>query len=127
MNNNVFEYIKEAVPIIDAARYYGLSVDDKGKALCCFHSEKTPSLSFKGKTFKCFGCGEGGDVIKLVQHLTGAQRPIEAAKRINVDYRLDIDFESRQPQDRPIMVHGITQREYEAIKQVARRAKRGEI
>jgi DNA primase len=34
---------------------------------CVFHSEKTPSLYFFEKTnsFKWFGCGEGGDGIKL--------------------------------------------------------------
>ena len=36
----------------------------KGKGLCCFRQENTPSLSFdfeKG-VFHCFGCGKGGGV-----------------------------------------------------------------
>ncbi|MBQ8861852.1 MAG: DNA primase [Clostridia bacterium] len=36
--------------------------------LCPFHSEKTPSFTvFTGtETFKCFGCGAGGDVITFI-------------------------------------------------------------
>ena len=39
---------------------------------CCpFHQERTPSFYvFPGTgTYKCFGCGEGGDVIKFVQKI----------------------------------------------------------
>ena len=36
--------------------------------LCPFHSEKTPSLTVfsNTETFKCFGCGAGGDVITFI-------------------------------------------------------------
>ncbi|MBO5910094.1 MAG: DNA primase, partial [Clostridia bacterium] len=39
---------------------------------CCpFHMEKTPSMSIKedGQFFKCFGCGEGGNVIHFVRKI----------------------------------------------------------
>jgi hypothetical protein len=40
--------------------------------LCPLHTERTPSFSIDEKTnrYKCFGCGEGGDVIDLVRKLT---------------------------------------------------------
>lgn len=40
-------------------------------ACCPFHMEKTPSMSIKedGQFFKCFGCGEGGNVISFVKKI----------------------------------------------------------
>lgn len=38
------------------------------KALCPFHSEKTPSFTVypESQSFYCFGCGAGGDVISFI-------------------------------------------------------------
>ena len=41
------------------------------KALCCFHSDHTPSLTFKGHKFKCWSCGESGDSISFVMKVLG--------------------------------------------------------
>ena len=40
-------------------------------ACCPFHMEKTPSMSIKedGQFFKCFGCGEGGNVISFIRKI----------------------------------------------------------
>ena len=40
-------------------------------ACCPFHNEKTPSFSVKqdGQFFKCFGCGESGNVFNLIQRI----------------------------------------------------------
>jgi len=44
---------------------------DKEKYLCPLHNEKTPSFVWnkKEKYFKCFGCGESGDIITLYQKI----------------------------------------------------------
>lgn len=44
--------------------------DDVCFAKCVFHEEKTASLAlYRNGSFKCFGCGEHGDIITLVQKL----------------------------------------------------------
>lgn len=56
--------VNEYVPLRKAgpARY---------KACCPFHDEKTPSFHVHAteQFYKCFGCGEGGDVIKFVERM----------------------------------------------------------
>jgi len=44
---------------------------EKGMAICPFHGEKTPSMSFTDNEnlFHCFGCKEGGDIYKFVQEI----------------------------------------------------------
>lgn len=60
--------------------------------LCPFHQEKTPSFTVdrEKNVFHCFGCGAGGDVIKLVS-LTLNLRPLEAARQICLDFGLPVD------------------------------------
>lgn len=61
---------------VDPVLYYrAMGVEFKGKAnsngwtlvLCPLHGDKDPSLSINLKHggFKCFGCGEQGDLIKF--------------------------------------------------------------
>lgn len=66
------------------------------KACCPFHKEKTPSFNVTPgmQIFKCFGCGEGGNVISFVQKYQGVSF-IEACKiladRVGIDLELQKD------------------------------------
>ncbi|SFB28505.1 DNA primase [Amycolatopsis marina] len=61
------------------------------KGLCPFHDEKTPSFNVRPThgTFHCFGCGEGGDVIKFIMKMELVGFP-EAVERLadRVGFRL---------------------------------------
>lgn len=50
-------------------RYIGGSV--RGQYVCCFHSDKHPSLTVKGKRWTCWSCGATGDVFDFVGRLYG--------------------------------------------------------
>ena len=58
--------IKKSVNVKKIAEYFGVKVYHN-KALCPFHDDHNPSLSFKGDGFKCFACGEKGDVFTFIQ------------------------------------------------------------
>ena len=60
--NDIVEVITRYVPDLKRA---GTTY----KACCPFHSEKTPSFNVNPQRqyYKCFGCGEGGNVLKFVQ------------------------------------------------------------
>jgi hypothetical protein len=86
--------IKERVDIVAAARLYGMQVNNHGQALCCFHPDKHPSLSFKYNRYKCFACGASGSALDLVMALCGLDL-MGAANRLNEDFNLDLE------QDKP--------------------------
>ncbi|MCL2329912.1 MAG: DNA primase [Phycisphaerae bacterium] len=68
---NLKRQIRDAVNIVDLVGSY-VTLRRAGsthKGLCPFHEEKTPSFTVSElrQTFKCFGCGAGGDVFSFVQ------------------------------------------------------------
>jgi DNA primase len=70
---NSKDQIKEYISIVDVAALY-VSLKPAGKnfkALCPFHSEKTPSFLVypDNNNFTCFGCNSFGDIFDLVQKM----------------------------------------------------------
>lgn len=71
------EHLKSSVDIVQVVgQYVRLKRQGSGprySGLCPFHSEKTPSFSVHSQHqfFKCFGCGEGGDVITFIMKIDG--------------------------------------------------------
>lgn len=100
-SNETFEEIKKRIGIREIVSHYYMDVDRSHKALCPFHSEKTPSFSIdeKENIFKCFGCGEGGDGITFVAKIKEVA-PLEAAKIIDSDFHLGLFDDSSKPTKR---------------------------
>lgn len=69
------EEVKHAADIVDVVADH-VKLRRTGSSftgLCPFHNEKTPSFNVSPSLgiFKCFGCGEGGDVINFVMQMDG--------------------------------------------------------
>jgi len=90
-------YIRNNVDIVEVVSRY-VSLKKVGRnyfGLCPFHSEKTPSFSVNpGKgIFKCFGCGEGGDVIKFLSKIENVSYR-EAVKMLATEVGISVDENS---------------------------------
>lgn len=79
---DIVQLIGSYLPLKPAGRYH--------KALCPFHTEKTPSfiVNPERQIFHCFGCGEGGDAIGFLmrqEHLSFPEAVRSLADRAGVN------------------------------------------
>lgn len=73
------EEIKHRIDIVDFISQY-VSLKKAGanfKALCPFHQERTSSfmVSADKQIYKCFGCGEGGDIFEFLMKMENLEFP----------------------------------------------------
>ena len=71
--------VRDAVDVVDVAGDHTKlrKAGRRHTGLCPLHKEKTPSFSVDSTQglFYCFGCGQGGDAIKLHMMLSGDDYP----------------------------------------------------
>ena len=70
---DIIEEIKSRCDIANVISSY-INIKPSGanyKGLCPFHGEKTPSfyINTSKQIYKCFGCGEGGNVINFIANI----------------------------------------------------------
>ena len=88
---NAAEVIGRDVRLQRAGRYL--------KGLCPFHQEKTPSFFVFGErgTFRCFGCGEGGDLFTYVMRRDGSSFP-DALRLLAGEAGVELRAQERDPE-----------------------------
>ena len=84
----IYESIKAAISVKQAAEHYGLKASRNSMACCPFHNDRHPSLKLNEDFFFCFGCGAKGDVIDFVAKLFDLSS-YEAAQKLAADFGLD--------------------------------------
>jgi len=101
IKDSSIESVKSATEILPLVEDYVRLRKAGGtyKGLCPFHQENTPSFTVTPArgTFKCFGCGEGGDAIAFVEKMKQVDfvGEIEAlAQRFGVQ----IEYEETSPE-----------------------------
>ena len=104
---NLFETVKQSIPVKEAAQRYGIEVKRGGMACCPFHDDKHPSMKLNEDYFYCFGCGATGDVIELTARLYNLS-PKKAAGKLAQDFGLIYD--SQAPPRRYIRQKSETQK-----------------
>ena len=87
---NLFQTIKAAVTVKQAAALYGLPITTTGMTRCPFHEDHTPSMKLNDTYYYCFGCGATGDVIDLTARLFDLSS-LQAARKMAQDFGLGPD------------------------------------
>ena len=95
------ERVKAAAEILPLVEDY-LRLRKAGgtyKGLCPFHQEKTPSFTVSPArgTFKCFGCGEGGDAISFVEKLEQVDF-LGAIEFLARRFGVELEYEEASPE-----------------------------
>src|SRR5262252_8539866 len=88
----------EIVPLVeDVVRLRKAGSTYKG--LCPFHQERTPSFTVSPArgTFKCFGCGEGGDAITFVEKTENVDF-VGAIELLARRFGVELDYEEASPE-----------------------------
>jgi DNA primase len=89
------ERVRDRIDFVGLVEEY-VNLEERGKGywgLCPFHTEDTPSFSVTPSMgiFKCFGCGEGGDVFDFYMEIENCDFK-EALRRLAE--RVDVDLPS---------------------------------
>ena len=79
------------------AQRLGLTVK-RHKALCPFHDDHTPSMTFKKSKFRCWSCGASGDSISLVQKVLGKDF-LDACRWLADEHNVILDWEVKEDRE----------------------------
>ncbi len=94
--------VLSAASIVDVVSGY-TSLRKRGATytgLCPFHQEKTPSftVSAEKSLYYCFGCGEGGDVVRFVERMENLSFS-EAIEQLGERFGVAVEFEEGSASD----------------------------
>lgn len=102
ISDNKKEEIRATADIVEiVGDYVKLKKSGSGFiGLCPFHNEKTPSFHVTPRLgiYKCFGCGESGDVFSFVMQMEGISFP-ESLKTLAERYGIDLPDEHIEGED----------------------------
>ena len=94
-SEDVVQVIHDTVSIEDVIMLYRPDIQIRhGRCPCPIHNGKDYNMSFNKDYYKCFVCGEGGDVISLVQNMFQYRTRVDAIKRICSDFDTGVYFGS---------------------------------
>ncbi len=96
--------IKSAANIVKIISDDGITLKKSGinfVGLCPFHADRNASLvvSPTKQIYKCFACGEGGDVIKWFEKRENMSYP-EAVKKVASEVGIKVEEEELSPEQK---------------------------
>ncbi|MEW5852581.1 MAG: DNA primase, partial [Myxococcota bacterium] len=100
---SVIEAVKDRVDIVQVVGRH-VALKRVGRAyvgLCPFHTEKSPSFNVSPdrRGYHCFGCGEGGNVLRFLCKVQNRSFP-EVVRELAKEYGIPIPEAPESPEDR---------------------------
>lgn len=103
MNQDVINELRSKLNIVDVISSY-IPLTKRGRnyfGLCPFHDDHTPSLSVSGEKqiYKCFVCGESGNVFNFVmnyEHISFKEAITSLAKSVGMDLGIEVKSENNK-------------------------------
>ena len=98
---DVFNYLREAVPLTTVCPVYHIELKKSGKsylkgkcpfALCGEREEENFVINPEKKLFYCFGCHQNGDVVNFIEMIE-KKSAVEAAKKLFYWYCIPLPAE----------------------------------
>ncbi|MEO0114286.1 MAG: DNA primase [candidate division WOR-3 bacterium] len=92
---DIVELVGSYLPLKKAGKYY--------RALCPFHTEKSPSfyVSPERQIYHCFGCGAGGTALTFVMNFEKLSFP-EAVKKLATRLGITLEFDKITTPNQPL-------------------------
>jgi len=91
--DEIIQRVRDRVDLVDlVGRFVSLKPAGRNhKGLCPFHDEKTPSFVVAAErgTFKCFGCGEGGNAFAFLMRVENLTFP-EAVRALAAQHGIEV-------------------------------------
>jgi DNA primase len=101
LKDSSLERVKAAIEIVPVVEQYVQLRKAGGtyKGLCPFHQERTPSFTVTPArgSYKCFGCGEGGDAIAFVEKMENVDF-IGAIESLAKRFGVELEYEESSPE-----------------------------
>ena len=87
---NYADPIKDAVTMPMVLSMYGYPTPHGRRIPCPLHNGVKPNFAYKDHFFKCYVCGETGDVISFVEKLYGLDF-MDACRKLDTDFGLGLN------------------------------------
>lgn len=88
---DIAEAVRESVTMGEAVSYYLPGITPRHRRIPCpLHNGKDYNFSFGSTGYKCFVCGETGDVIEFVRLMCSLRTRTDAIRQMNHDFCLNL-------------------------------------
>lgn len=108
-----YDEVKSRLSMRQVAEYYGRRILRNNICICPFHDDTRPSMKLYDKSFYCWSCGAGGDLISYTGRLFELNNE-DACRQLMHDFGLPIPGENasyKEKREREMRLKKLRERE----------------